>query len=164
MKYSKYHALGNDYLVIAPEDLEIELTKEKIERICHRNFGVGSDGILLGPLPSQNSDFALRIFNPDGSEAEKSGNGLRIFSRYLWDKQLVREEFSIDTLGGKVKARVADSGKNVQVEMGHVSFQSEKIPVIGEPREVIQESITILDQTFTFCGATIGNPHCVIVQ
>lgn len=83
MKYSKYHALGNDYLVIAPENLEIELTKENIERICHRNFGVGSDGILLGPLPSQNSDFALRIFNPDGSEAEKSGNGLRIFSRYL---------------------------------------------------------------------------------
>ncbi|BDA74887.1 diaminopimelate epimerase [Rivularia sp. IAM M-261] len=163
MKYSKYHALGNDYLVIAPEDVEIELTKENIERICHRNFGVGSDGILLGPLPSQNSDFGLRIFNPDGSEAEKSGNGLRIFSRYLWDKQLVREEFSIDTLGGKVKACVADSGKSVQVEMGHVSFNSEKIPVTGEPREVIQESITVLDQTFTFCAATIGNPHCVIL-
>jgi diaminopimelate epimerase len=163
MKYSKYHALGNDYLVIAPEDLEIELTKEKIERICHRNFGVGSDGILLGSLASQTSDFALRIFNPDGSEAEKSGNGLRIFSRYLWDRQLVKEEFSIDTLGGKVKARVTDSGKTVQVEMGHVSFQSEKIPVTGEPREVIQESITVLDRTFTFCAATIGNPHCVIV-
>ncbi|BAZ17798.1 diaminopimelate epimerase [Calothrix sp. NIES-4071] len=162
MKYSKYHALGNDYLVIAPEDLEIELTKQNIERICHRNFGVGSDGILLGSLPSQNSDFALRIFNPDGSEAEKSGNGLRIFSRYLWDKQLVKEEFSIDTLGGKVKARVTDSGKSVQVEMGHVSFDSEKIPVTGEPREVIQESITVLDHTFTFCAATIGNPHCVI--
>ncbi|RUT02823.1 diaminopimelate epimerase [Dulcicalothrix desertica PCC 7102] len=163
MKYSKYHALGNDYLVIAPEDVEIELTKERIERICHRNFGVGSDGILLGPLPSQNSDFGLRIFNPDGSEAEKSGNGLRIFSRYLWDRQLVREQFSIDTLGGKVKARVADSGKSVQVEMGRVNFNSEKIPVTGEPREVIQESITVLDQTFTFCAATIGNPHCVIL-
>lgn len=162
MKYSKYHALGNDYLVIAPEDLEIELTKENIERICHRNFGVGSDGILLGPNPSQDSDFGLRIFNPDGSEAEKSGNGLRIFSRYLWDRQLVKEEFSINTLGGKVKARVASNGKSVQVEMGHVSFKSEKIPVTGEPREVLQESITVGNQTFTFCAATIGNPHCVI--
>lgn len=162
MKYFKYHALGNDYLVIAPEDLEIELTKENIERICHRNFGVGSDGILLGPLPSQNSDFALRIFNPDGSEAEKSGNGLRIFSRYLWDRQLVSGEFSINTLGGKVKARVSSDGKSVQVEMGHVSFDSKKIPVTGEPREVIQENITVGAQTFTFCAATIGNPHCVI--
>lgn len=163
MKYSKYHALGNDYLVIAPEDLDIELTAKNIERICHRNFGIGSDGILFGSLPSQDSDFALRIFNPDGSEAEKSGNGLRIFSRYLWDRKLVKEEFSINTLGGKVKARVSDDGKSVQVEMGQVSFESKKIPVTGEPREVIQESITVLDQTFTFCAATIGNPHCVIL-
>ena len=83
VKYSKYHALGNDYLVITPQDLAFELTPEKIERICHRNFGIGSDGILFGPLPSNEARFGLRIFNPDGSEAEKSGNGLRIFSRYL---------------------------------------------------------------------------------
>jgi diaminopimelate epimerase len=163
MKYSKYHALGNDYLVIDPQNLAFELTPEKIERICHRNFGLGSDGILLGPLQSNHAKFGLRIFNPDGSEAEKSGNGLRIFSRYLWDHQLVREEeFDIDTLGGRVRARVASSGKSVQVEMGHVSFQSEKIPVEGHPREVLGESITVADQTFTFCAVTIGNPHCVI--
>jgi diaminopimelate epimerase len=164
VKYSKYHALGNDYLVIAPEDLGFELTPEKVERICHRNFGIGSDGILFGPLPSQDSRFALRIFNPDGSEAEKSGNGLRIFSRYLWDKQLVgKEEFEIETLGGQVKACVTEFGKSVRVYMGHVSFQSEKIPVVGEPREVLQESITVDNQTFSFCAATIGNPHCVIL-
>jgi diaminopimelate epimerase len=163
MKYSKYHALGNDYLVIEPQDSALALTCEKIERICHRNFGIGSDGILFGPLPSSNAKFGLRIFNPDGSEAEKSGNGLRIFSRYLWDNQLVRdEEFDIDTLGGRVKARVADSGKSVRVEMGHVSFQSEKIPVTGRSREVLEENIIVADRTFTFCAATIGNPHCVI--
>lgn len=111
------NALGNDYLVIAPQDLVFELTPEKIERICHRNFGIGSDGTLLGPLPSNDAKFGLRIFNPDGSEAENSGNGLRIFSRYLWDNQLVREEeFDIDTLGGRVEARVAELGKSVQVE------------------------------------------------
>ncbi len=127
MKYSKYHALGNDYLVIAPEDLAFELSPEKIQRICHRNFGIGSDGILFGPLPAKDAKFGLRIFNPDGSEAEKSGNGLRIFSRYLWDRKLVgEEEFDIDTLGGQVKACVAKSGQNVQVEMGYVSFHSDR--------------------------------------
>jgi diaminopimelate epimerase len=164
VKYSKYHALGNDYLVIAPENLGFELTPEKVERICHRNFGVGSDGILFGPLSSKDSRFALRIFNPDGSEAEKSGNGLRIFSRYLWDKHLVgEEEFDVETLGGRVKACVAEFGRSVRVEMGYVNFQSEKVPVTGQPREVIQESITVENQTFTFCAATIGNPHCVIL-
>jgi len=75
VKYSKYHALGNDYLVISPENLAFELTPERIERICHRNFGFGSDGILLGPLPAKNAKFGLRIYNPEGSEAEKSSNG-----------------------------------------------------------------------------------------
>ncbi|MBC1238102.1 diaminopimelate epimerase [Nostoc sp. 2RC] len=163
VKYSKYHALGNDYLVISPENLAFELTPERIERICHRNFGIGSDGILFGPLPAKNAKFGLRIFNPDGSEAEKSGNGLRIFCRYLWDNQIVQEEeFEIDTLGGRVQGRVSESGRSVRVEMGRVSFQSEKIPVTGHSREVLQESITVADQIFSFCAATIGNPHCVI--
>jgi diaminopimelate epimerase len=163
MKFFKYHALGNDYLVIDPQDWPSPLTSAQIKVICHRNFGVGSDGILFGPLPSDQARFALRIFNPDGSEAEKSGNGLRIFSRYLWDRQRVKnEEFKIQTPGGVVTARVFDGGKNVRVEMGQVSFQSDRIPVSGPPREVINEQIAVGGRTFTFCAATIGNPHCVI--
>jgi len=105
----------------------------------------------------------LRIFNPDGSEAEKSGNGLRIFSRYLWDQQLVRnEEFTIQTLGGTVKSTVLENGRRVRVEMGQVGFWSDQIPVSGPRREVINEKITAGDRTFTFCAATIGNPHCVL--
>ena len=92
--YTRYHALGNDYIVIDPKNLPSPLTPAQIKTICHRHYGVGSDGILLGPLPSKKAGFALRIFNPDGSEAEKSGNGLRIFSRYLLDKKLVaKDEF-----------------------------------------------------------------------
>ena len=79
--FSKYHALGNDYIVIDPKNLPAPLTTGQVKLICHRNFGVGSDGILLGPLPSQSAKCALKIYNPDGSIAEKSGNGLRIFSR-----------------------------------------------------------------------------------
>ena len=106
----------------------------------------------------------VRIFNPDGSEAEKSGNGLRIFSRYLWDRKIVgAEEFAIQTAGGLVRSTIFDGGKYVRVEMGRVSFWSNQIPVTGPRREVLNEKISVGGREFTFCAATIGNPHCVVV-
>lgn len=117
MKYPKYHALGNDYIVIRPGELDRELVRYVIRLICHRNYGIGSDGILLGPLDSRSCDFGLRIFNPDGSEAEKSGNGLRIFARYLWDKGLVDDQrFTVETPGGVVSCQVSAGGKSVTNE------------------------------------------------
>lgn len=165
MRFHKYHALGNDYIVLDPADYPDwkEPSLAQIRVICHRNFGVGSDGILWGPLPTAKAAFGLRIYNPDGSEAEKSGNGLRIFSRYLWDRGLVQGTgFSVDTLGGVVEVESQDRGHLITVAMGCVSFDSTRIPVAGAPREVLNEKVTILDRTFTFCAATIGNPHCVI--
>jgi diaminopimelate epimerase len=163
LAFSKYHALGNDYIVIDPKDLPSPLTTEQVRTICHRNFGVGSDGILLGPLPSTTAKCALKIYNPDGSIAEKSGNGLRIFSRYLWDTKFVgNEEFAIQTDGGLVRSTVFENGKMVRVEMGKVSFDSEKIPVTGAKREVLNEKISAGGREFIFCAATIGNPHCVL--
>jgi len=168
MRFHKYHALGNDYLVLDPADFPAwrpAPSPAQIRVVCHRNFGVGSDGILWGPLPSQQSEHALRIFNPDGSEAEKSGNGLRIFSRYLWDRGLVRHpEFTLETPGGHVRSAIKDQGRLITVAMGRVSFDSAKIPVDlpGPPREVLNEEIAVLDRTFRFCAATIGNPHCVV--
>lgn len=161
--FTKYHALGNDYIVIEPKNLPSPLTTAQVKVICDRNFGVGSDGILLGPLPSKKAPFALRIFNPDGSEAEKSGNGLRIFSRHLWDRKLVQaEEFAIETKGGLVHSTVLGRGKIVRVEMGRVSFWSDEIPVAGPRREVINEPIHLRAGRFSFCAATVGNPHCVL--
>ena len=161
--FTKYHALGNDYIVINPKDLPAPLTIEQVKTICHRNFGVGSDGILLGPLPSATAKCALKIYNPDGSIAEKSGNGVRIFSRYLWDIKFVgNDEFALQTDGGIMRSTVFDGGKMARVEMGHVSFDSEKIPVTGAKREVINEKITVGGREFTYCAATIGNPHCVL--
>jgi len=161
--FSKYHALGNDYIVINPKALPAPLTTEQVKTICHRNFGIGSDGILLGPLPATTAKCALKIYNPDGSIAEKSGNGVRIFSRYLWDTQFVgNEEFALQTDGGIVRSTVFDGGKMVRVEMGKVSFDSEQIPVAGPKREVINEKISVGGRDFTFCAATIGNPHCVL--
>jgi diaminopimelate epimerase len=166
MRFFKYHALGNDYLVMNPADYPgwKQPTTEQIRVICHRNFGAGSDGILWGPLPSAKAKFGLRIFNPDGSEAEKSGNGLRIFSRYLFDQKLADgNPFTIETPGGVVESRVMEGGQRISVEMGRVSFQSDRIPVAGPVREVLGEKFTILDREFTFNAAGIGNPHCVMV-
>jgi diaminopimelate epimerase len=166
MRFHKYHALGNDYLVLQPVDFPDwpdGPSPDQIRTLCHRNFGVGSDGILWGPLPSRHSEFGLRIFNPDGSEAEKSGNGLRIFSRFLRDQQLARGPvFTIETPGGAVRAEIREQGRLITVAMGNVSFASDRIPVAGPPRDVINERVTVLDREFTFCAASIGNPHCVI--
>jgi len=164
MRFYKYHALGNDYLVMNPRECPADIVSDvrKIRAICHRNFGIGSDGILWGPSPFAGADFGLRIFNPDGSEAEKSGNGLRIFSRYLWDQRLATSpRFRIGTPGGIVDVHVA-APDSITVDMGHVSFDSRRIPVAGAPREVIGEPLAIQDRNFKFCAASIGNPHCVI--
>ena len=166
MRFFKYHALGNDYLVMNPADYPgwTQPTAEQIRAICHRHCGAGSDGILWGPLRATKAQFGLRIFNPDGSEAEKSGNGLRIFSRYLFDRKLATEKsFTIETPGGVVESRVMQRGQLVAVDMGRVTFQSDQIPVAGPVREVMNEKFTIQGREFTYCAAGIGNPHCVVV-
>ena len=120
----------------------------------------------MGPLPSKKAEFGLQILNPDGSEAEKSGNGLRIFARYLWDSKLVSTKpFSVDTLGGIVTCQVAEDASLISVEMGKVSFHSDIIPISvkGSPREILDETIVLSDTTLSYYGATIGNPHCVVL-
>ena len=161
MRLHKYQALGNDYLVLHGGDPAL-LTGRRIQKICHRHFGVGSDGILVGG-PREDGDVCLRILNPDGSEAEKSGNGLRIFARYLWDQGLVNDEpFMVQTVGGPVRCHVQEQGQLVFVEMGSASFSSDRIPVLGPPREVVAETIEIAGRPFRFTAVTVGNPHCVV--
>lgn len=160
MKFSKYHALGNDYIIIDPKNISKELSETDIRAICNRHFGVGSDGILCGPSESDSCDFSLKIYNPDASEAEKSGNGLRIFSRYLWDQSLVSyDEFTIETKGGVVNSIVGKDGLTVSVGMGKVRFTHESNL---EP-EPIPEIIKIKNREFTYYLANVGNPHCVIL-
>lgn len=163
MKFRKYHGLGNDYIVIDARRYALP-SPEAIRRICDRHRGPGSDGILWGPFPAPGADFGLRIFNPDGSEAEKSGNGLRIFSRYLWDEGLAGEApFTVLTPGGRVTSQVLEGGQAVRVEMGRVSFHSADIPAAGPPREVLREPLQAGGETLTICAASIGNPHCVVL-
>ncbi len=163
--FVKSHGLGNDYIVIDPNNISFELNPEATKLICHRNYGVGSDGILL-LTKSDTADFGLRILNPDGSEAEKSGNGIRIFAKFLFDHGYTdNNSFSIETLGGLVKADLEIiNGKVaiITVDMGKASFKSNEIPVKGQQREVIQEEIRVNGDILEFTAVTVGNPHCVI--
>lgn len=163
--FKKYHGLGNDYLVIDPNVTDIELSTDVIRSICDRHFGVGSDGILYGPIKG-GEIYKVRIFNPDGSEAEKSGNGLRIFSRYLFENNYVDgKKFDIETAGGVVKVEIKDDrGGLIKINMGGVTFDSEKIPVDGAKREVVNEKLSIGGEEYEVTCLSVGNPHCVIVM
>jgi diaminopimelate epimerase len=163
MKFYKYHGLGNDYIVIDPNISDIKMSPESIRLICDRNFGVGSDGILYGPIKKDNI-LEVRIFNPDGSEAEKSGNGLRIFAKYLFESKYVdKKSFNIKTLGGVVEVQIKDDTANlIKIGMGKVTFISTEIPVTGKKREVVNEELEINKSKYKVTCLSIGNPHCVI--
>src|SRR5438874_1380462 len=112
-QFVKSHGLGNDYIVIDPANIPFTLTRDAVRLICDRHFGVGSDGILL-VQPAREADFGVRIFNPDGSDAEKSGNGIRIFAKYLREHGITdRERFRIRTAGGIVTVRLEMDGDRV---------------------------------------------------
>ncbi len=162
-RFAKYSALGNDYIVLDPADWPEPPSTEMIRRICDRRRGVGSDGILYGPT-TRSEPFGLRLYNPDGSEFEKSGNGLRIFARYLWDRRLPQgPEFTIRTPGGDVTAHLLDaSGTRIAMDMGQLSFDSRRVPVSGAPRDVLDEEVSVGAETLRINAVTIGNPHCVV--
>ena len=163
--FVKSHGLGNDYIVLDSAEIDFDLGKSAIELICHRNYGIGSDGILL-LVPPVRGDFGLRILNPDGSEAEKSGNGLRIFAKYLYErKNASSRTFSIDTPGGLVTAEVEEKdGKvhHVTVEMGTATFRADEIPVDIEEKEAVARRLALGAAEFDFTAVSVGNPHCII--
>ncbi len=161
--FYKYHALGNDYIIIDPNQNKVAMTPANIRLICDRNMGIGSDGILYGPIFA-NDEVKLQIFNPDGSEAEKSGNGVRIMSKYIADRKYIKENtFSLATLGGIVKVEIIDLDKGlITVDMGTVTFVSNEIPVAGDKRSVVNESFELDGEELLITCVSIGNPHCIV--
>ncbi|HBL74968.1 MAG: diaminopimelate epimerase [Bacteroidetes bacterium GWF2_42_66] len=166
--FVKSHGLGNDYIVLNSDEINFPLTEKNIRLICDVHFGIGSDGILL-KIPSAKADFGLRIFNPDGSEAEKSGNGLRIFSKYLYDYLYTNKSkvFTIETAGGIVTSEVleqkARKASLIKVDMGKAIFQSSLIPVAAETEECFDYPLEVDGKTFRINCVSVGNPHCVII-
>ena len=162
------HGLGNDYIVMDPKELTFKLTPSNIKSVCDRNWGLGSDGILA-LVSSKKADFGLRIFNPDGSEAEKSGNGLRIFARYLHATgKTKKKHFTVDTKGGLVTIdlhvdRHGDASA-VTVAMGQATFKPAALPFTLDVPELIQQSIDAAGRSLVFTGVSVGNPHCVVFK
>jgi len=144
------------------------LSIDAIKRICNIHYGIGSDGILL-KVASSKANFGLKIFNPDGSEAEKSGNGLRIFCKYIFDyKFTLNKIFTVETLGGIVKAEIIETensrAKMISVDMGKAIFRSREIPVNSDNDEFLGQKITVGDSTFEVNCVSVGNPHCVVLK
>lgn len=162
------HGLGNEYIVLDSTNIDFKLTTTAIRRLCNIHFGIGSDGIVM-KVPSTKADFGFRVFNPDGSEAEKSGNGLRILCKYLFDyKYANKRQFSVETLTDIVYADIVEekNGKAtlIQVDMGKAIFTSRDIPVNSDKPEFIGQMITAGDKEFEVNCVSVGNPHCVVVK
>lgn len=164
--FAKGHGLGNDYIVIEERHLARPLSVDQVVRICDRNWGVGSDGILLLVPAWDGADFGLRILNPDGSEAEKSGNGLRIFAKYLWDHgHAAGPTFTISTKGGRVECTcrlLMGRVREVTVEMGRCTFRAAEIPMGGGDREAVRVPLEVDGRTLLVTAVSVGNPHCVV--
>ena len=163
-KFYKYTGLGNDYLVYDSNKNKLNMSTKAIETICSRNYGLGSDGILEGPLFDENGKICVKIYNPDGSIAEKSGNGVRIFSKYLKDAGYVTgKEFTLGTDGGDVYVRFNnDDGTDMTVSMGKLSFNKYDIGCVDTPVEVVGVPLTFGGKTYSCTCVSVGNPHCVI--
>lgn len=162
------HGLGNEYIVLEKSNLDFELTKQSIIRLCNIHFGIGSDGIVM-KVQSDKADFGFRVFNPDGSEAEKSGNGLRIFCKYLFDHGFTsKKQFSVETLTDIVYADIVEAEKGkasmIRVDMGKAVFSSRQIPVDSDKPEFISQKIKAGDKEFEVNCVSVGNPHCVVIR
>jgi diaminopimelate epimerase len=160
LRFQKWQALGNDYIIVEQDELPFELTPGRVERLCQAHFGCHSDGVLVLSRPSDSRLVArLRIFNPDGSEAELSGNGARQAILYLRRQGWTREEsFSIETAAGEIKPRIIDD-RTCAVAMGKARLESPDFPSGGP---LGKGSLTVEGRRFDFQHVNVGNPQCVI--
>ncbi|MBI4837773.1 MAG: diaminopimelate epimerase, partial [Nitrospirae bacterium] len=190
LQFTKMHALGNDFIVIDNRKLKLKNFSRLSKKLCHRKFGIGADQ-LLALCNSKKADFKMRIFNPDGGEAEMCGNGIRCLAKYIWDKKIKSEKLKvkslkIETLAGVIHIEKKDS--LIKVDLGEPVFEPEKIPVRisqesgvrsqelppfnspldkgghrGVYNEIINYPLQVDDRKFKITCISMGNPHAVIV-
>jgi diaminopimelate epimerase len=160
MRFEKWNALGNDYVIVERKELPWELTPARIRALCAPHSGIGSDGVLLLSEPEQRGFVAsLRIFNPDGSEAELSGNGAREAIMYLRHRGWTdSDEFSIETAAGEIRPRITGP-TTCTVDMGRASTRSKDFP--SGPDDGAG-TLTANGREFSFQHVSIGNPQCSI--
>lgn len=166
MRFTKMQAYGNDYVYIDAINQELPNNLNELARfISNRHFGVGSDGMVL-ICPSALADFKMRMFNPDGTEAEMCGNAIRSVGKYVYDHKLTDKEIlKIETLGGIKKLELTVSNDlvtNIRANIAKPIFETQKIPVNTPKEKFIMEDVKILDKTFKMSSLSWGNPHTVI--
>ncbi len=176
MNFVKMHGLGNDFVMV--DCLETPLPAEETlsglsEAVCDRHFGIGGDGLIF-ILPDDSADFRMRMFNPDGSESEMCGNGIRCFAKYLFDKGLVdAKAVSVATSKGLQQIEIQEGGVRgdatiqVRVDMGTPHLLRSQIPMLpGESapgdQQVVNQPLLVGDATYSITSVSMGNPHCVI--
>ncbi len=164
MHFTKAHGLGNDFILVDGRDAPPRDYNALAPVLCHRQTGVGADGIIV-VLPSQQADIRMRIVNSDGSEAEMCGNGIRCFARYVYERGIVaKPAFTVETLAGLVRpALLLSDGKvtGVRVDMGEPILDCAEIPVLGEGR-CVDRPLTVLGQALRFTSVLVGVPHTMI--
>ena len=160
VRFSKWQGLGNNYIVLHREELPFELTPARVKLLCDRNLGVGSDGILVMGPGTGADRFEVRIFNPDGSEAEMCGNGVRMVARKLrMEGSVTGDTMVLETLAGPIVPKLGE-GYMVTVDMGIARFGGEKLA--GFEGDCVEESLHAAGRSFTFTFVDVGNPHAVI--
>jgi|BioPla2DNA2_1021312.scaffolds.fasta_scaffold23314_2 diaminopimelate epimerase len=164
MKFTKMHGLGNDYIYINCFDQKVDNPPEVAKFLSDRHFGIGSDGLVL-IMPSDTSDFRMRMFNSDGSEAEMCGNAIRCVGKYVYDNGLTQKTvIKVDTLAGIKTLNMKVQNEKVamiKVDMGEPVLESSKIPVNSEKEFFISQPVIIENREYRVTCISMGNPHAV---
>ncbi len=163
--FTKMHGIQNDYIYINSLELVIDNPKELAIAISNRHTGVGADGLILIKA-SEPADFKMEIYNPDGSQAEMCGNGIRCFSKYVYDNKLTKKDvLKIETLAGILEAKLRIKNNkitDVTIDMGEPALERSEIPMEGGSGQVINEVLELDDMTkFEICAVSMGNPHVI---
>lgn len=166
LEFTKMQGLGNDYVYMDAIHQKIDHASHLAKVVSNRHWGIGSDGLILIDK-SEIADFKMQMFNPDGSESEMCGNGIRCVGKFVYDKGLTdKKELRIETLAGikKLKLKVQNREvKMVTVDMGEPILEANKIPIISDEEPVIGMKINVLDKEFVATCISMGNPHAVIM-
>ena len=165
MKFWKYHGLGNDFIILNNIESQTPMDGKAAEKLCHRHFGIGADGVILVEQSSQ-ADIRMIIYNSDGSRPEMCGNGIRCFAKFVYGKGIVKKSnIAVETDAGIMNIEIKLDGENARaavVNMGQPNFSAAKVPVIIDKPEVINYEIDIEGNKFNITSMLMGVPHTVV--
>lgn len=167
LKFTKYHGLGNDFILVDNlASSEPLISPDEAVKLCDRHFGIGADGVIFVLSGENGTDYSMRIFNSDGSEPEMCGNGIRCFAQFITELEgieRVGKTYNIDTLAGLICPTIKGNGM-VKVDMGEPQLLAQHIPttLAGKDEKVINQLLKVNDSDYFVSGVSMGNPHCLV--